>query len=591
MRWRGCWSAGMTRPLRRVALVLAVVAGLLAAPLAAWATEGDPGDDDDVPASAAIVGGGEAPAGEYPFVAGILYGSSATPFDPYELQYCGATIVATRWALTAAHCIVGSNGLPVATTAVDVWAGSNELVYGTGHRIDVSQIVVHPEYLAARAANPGSSGPFADDVALLRLAADAPVAAVAVAAPGAPATPVGSSATAVGWGKTDEQFPGGTNYPHALYHVDMSVVADDDPAPGAVDCLAVTGSQRFVASDMLCAGAPGADTCTGDSGGPLLARQGDTWVQIGVTSYGYNDPCGYFPGGYAEIATYSSWIHSFIDPPPPTTTTTAAATTTTVPPPGTPPGDRGGAQPGYWMLGADCALYAFGSAQFLPFTGAPPHDCVAMAATPDGEGYWLLDRSGQVHAYGDAVPFGNATPAPGSSAAGISSTSSGLGYWVVDSTGNVSAFGDALYHGGVGNLALNSPVISMTTAPDGSGYWLLAADGGVFTFGGARFWGSTGNIRLNQPVVSMAATATGNGYWLVASDGGVFAFGDAAFFGSMGGTTLNRPVNGLSRTPSGAGYWMVASDGGVFAFGDASFVGSLGATPISAPVVGLEPSF
>jgi secreted trypsin-like serine protease len=578
----------VTAPLRRGAFVLAIVAGLLAAPFAAWAAESDPGDGDDLPASAAIVGGGEAPAGAYPFVAGVLYGSSDTIFDPYQLQYCGATIVGARWALTAAHCVVGSTGQAKAPADVDVWAGSNELVYGTGQRIDVAQIVVHPEYLAARAANPGSGGPFADDVALLRLASDAPVAPVAVAAPGVPATPVGSNATAVGWGKTDQQFNGGTSYPHALYHVGMSIVADDDPAPGAVDCVAVTGSQRFVASDMVCAGAPGADTCTGDSGGPLLARLGETWVQIGVTSYGYNDPCGYFPGGYAEIATYSGWIHSFIDPPPATTTTPAPTTTA---PPDNQPGDRGSEQPGYWMLGSDCALYAFGSAEFHPFAGAAPQDCVAMAATPDGDSYWLLDRAGHVYAFGDAPHLGNATPMPGTSAAGISSTASGLGYWVVDSHGNVSTFGDAVHHGGVGGLPLNSPIIAMTTAPDGSGYWLLAADGGVFTFGGARFWGSTGAIRLNQPVVSMAATASGNGYWLVASDGGVFAFGDASFFGSMGGRVLNRPVNGLSRTPSGSGYWMVASDGGVFAFGDASFVGSLGATPISAPVVGLEPSF
>ena len=41
------------------------------------------------------------------------------------------------------------------------------------------------------------------------------------------------------------------------------------------------------------------------------------------------------------------------------------------------------------------------------------------------------------------------------------------------------------------------------------------------------FHGSMGGLHLNQPMVGMAPTPTGNGYWLVASDGGIFAFGDA----------------------------------------------------------------
>jgi hypothetical protein len=57
------------------------------------------------------------------------------------------------------------------------------------------------------------------------------------------------------------------------------------------------------------------------------------------------------------------------------------------------------------------------------------------------------------------------------------------------------------------------------------GYWLAAADGGVFAFGDARFHGSMGGVRLNAPVVGNAATETGRGYWLAAADGGVFGFG------------------------------------------------------------------
>ncbi len=118
-------------------------------------------------------------------------------------------------------------------------------------------------------------------------------------------------------------------------------------------------------------------------------------------------------------------------------------------------------------------------------------------------------------------------------------------------------------------------------------YWIAGSDGGVFALGGAGFHGSMGGVHLDQPVVGLAATPDGGGYWEVAADGGVFAFGDAGFHGSMGGVRLDQPVVGLAATPDGGGYWEVAADGGVFAFGDAGFHGSMGGVRLDRPVVGL----
>ncbi len=203
------------------------------------------------------------------------------------------------------------------------------------------------------------------------------------------------------------------------------------------------------------------------------------------------------------------------------------------------------------------------------------HLPVAMAATPDGGGYWLVAADGGVFAFGDARFSGStgniALNAP---VVGMAATPDGGGYWLVAADGGVFAFGDARFSGSTGNIALNAPVVGMAATPDGGGYWLVAADGGVFAFGDARFSGSTGNIALNAPVVGMAATPDGGGYWLVAADGGVFAFGDARFSGSTGNIALNAPVVGMAATPDGGGYWLVAADGGVFAFGDAPFHGS-----------------
>jgi len=217
-----------------------------------------------------------------------------------------------------------------------------------------------------------------------------------------------------------------------------------------------------------------------------------------------------------------------------------------------------------------------------------PQTFVAMAATPDGGGYWLAAAAGGVVPYGNAVNYGSMAGVALDAPIGhIVPTPDGKGYWLVAADGGVFAFGDAVFYGSMGGHRLNAPVVDLVPTPDGKGYWLVASDGGVFAFGDAVFYGSMGGERLNAPINGIAASPGGRGYWLVASDGGVFAFGDAAFYGSMGGLPLGAPVVGMAASPGGRGYWLVASDGGVFAFGDAAFHGSMGGAVLDTPMVGM----
>jgi IPT/TIG domain-containing protein len=185
---------------------------------------------------------------------------------------------------------------------------------------------------------------------------------------------------------------------------------------------------------------------------------------------------------------------------------------------------------------------------------------------------------------------GSTSGSAGSQWFGIAATRDGDGYWIVSNAGAVASYGDAVAHGDMSRTALNQSMVGMAPTPDGGGYWLDAGDGGIFSFGDAAFWGSTGSMHLNKPVVGMAPTHDGGGYWMVASDGGIFSFGDAAFWGSTGSMHLNKPVVGMAPTHDGGGYWMVASDGGIFSFGDAPFEGSLGANPPSSPIVYMAPT-
>ncbi len=159
-----------------------------------------------------------------------------------------------------------------------------------------------------------------------------------------------------------------------------------------------------------------------------------------------------------------------------------------------------------------------------------------------------------VMGYGSASTVASAARTIGPVAA-MAATPDGGGYWTVSSAGVVTAEGDAVLHGSLLGVPLAAPVVGMAaTSDDGGGYWLVASDGGIFSFGDAGFHGSMGGHILDEPMVGMAATPDGGGYWTVAADGGIFSFGDAPFDGSGTGGSLEAPAVGMAARPGG--YWV-----------------------------------
>jgi hypothetical protein len=255
---------------------------------------------------------------------------------------------------------------------------------------------------------------------------------------------------------------------------------------------------------------------------------------------------------------------------------------------------------GYWMLGSDGAVFAFGGAQHHgdqagvlranpSFRGSPDrrHESVDLEPSPSGDGYWILSNAGSIDAFGDARGrvFIDRPPVlgPAEDATGIAATPAGDGLWLFTSKGRVLSYGAAGHFGDMAGTALNGPVLDAIATPSGKGYYMVGSDGGIVTFGDALFRGSMGSTALNAPVQSLVPNGNADGYWLVASDGGIFAFGNAPFRGSMGGRPLNKPVTGM--VPFGIGYLMVGQDGGIFNFSDQSFSGSLGDRPPARPIV------
>lgn len=59
---------------------------------------------------------------------------------------------------------------------------------------------------------------------------------------------------------------------------------------------------------MICAGQTSRDSCSGDSGGPLMINNEGHWLQIGVVSWGIGCGQGQYPGVYTRVSSFMPWI-------------------------------------------------------------------------------------------------------------------------------------------------------------------------------------------------------------------------------------------------------------------------------------------
>ena len=160
---------------------------------------------------------------------------------------------------------------------------------GGGQEIEVSAVHFHPEY----SENPNY------DIALLHLATEAPESLGVVALPDLAthnrlAAP-GRTATAIGWGLTESN-----SRPTDLQQADLLL-------EGCVqDYSYNVCTTNLLFTDLA------TNTCFGDSGGPLLGRDGGTYYQIGISSavpgIGSGASACYEGGIFAKVASHLDWI-------------------------------------------------------------------------------------------------------------------------------------------------------------------------------------------------------------------------------------------------------------------------------------------
>lgn len=229
-----------------------------------------------------IVGGSDAYLGQFPYVVSL----QTVDESGFE-HFCGGSILAREWVLTAAHCIVNLN-----VSQYVVVAGECDLTVdeGTEQIVGVSEAFIYP-YLA--------HGGLYNDTALLRLNSslqfNGNVSAIAL--PEYNSTPeAGSNATMVGWGSTSNSSQ--PSFPRRLQWAVAPVISLEDCIPLA---SGVPGVNHLCTADL-----PAVSICTRDGGGPLV-QEG---VVVGIASWNLN-PCTIYPypSIFCQVSSFLDFIY------------------------------------------------------------------------------------------------------------------------------------------------------------------------------------------------------------------------------------------------------------------------------------------
>nr|ATU82468.1 venom S1 protease 2 [Lethocerus distinctifemur] len=235
--------------------------------------------------SGRIVGGKLARANEYPHMAALakVYNRTVFPF-------CGASIIAARYLITAAHCTYGQTFKMTAIVGEHDFADDRESKYTAYYPVTA---INHELYDPKKIIN---------DIALL--ITDRPITfsqyVGPICLPVGPSPPEGSRIKVTGWGLTAHKG----SPSNILLKVPLQIA-------NLAKC-SIAYPYNFInvyRPTQFCSYAYRRDSCQGDSGGPVtwLDPETNRYTLSGLVSFG-RDCAGNDPGVNTDVYAFMPWI-------------------------------------------------------------------------------------------------------------------------------------------------------------------------------------------------------------------------------------------------------------------------------------------
>ncbi|GFR29352.1 clotting factor B, partial [Trichonephila clavata] len=249
-----------------------------------------------------IVGGVNAKPNSWPWMVALF--KTSVPGGPKRFL-CGASLISRQYVVTAAHCFDSERG-NIDPTKFSIVVGSHTTKDGTEYLVE--NALIHPGYRPRQYYN---------DLCLLRIDGLVKLTnktyPVCLPSDGLrdKIIPGENDATVTGWG--DTTF-GGVNS-KVLQEVTVPIVPLKD-CNASYSAVAKANFPKGITNVFICAGLPegGKDACQGDSGGPLTTKLKDnSWVQLGVVSFGYGCAQPGYPGVYTRLSQYTKWFYDNTD--------------------------------------------------------------------------------------------------------------------------------------------------------------------------------------------------------------------------------------------------------------------------------------